>query len=233
MALPQTLRFDNLLSAAKAYLTPDVVRNASLMTGESETATRQAMHGGVASMFAGLTHMASTSEGASTLGNLTREPDFGKLLNNIPSSFSGGSETSNLMNSGEGLLGKIFGDRTSGVTDALARTSGISSSSSGKLMSMLAPLAIGVLGRHAAARGLSATGIANSLMEQKDEFAAAAPGVLSKVLGERGPAPVGIHVAPDTDVYRREIPVGTVRTPERPAGTRWLLCSSSALRCWD
>ena len=83
MALPQTIRFDNLLSAAKAYLTPDVVRNASTMTGESETATRQAMQGGVASMFAGLTNMASSSEGASTLGSLIREPSVGKLLNNV------------------------------------------------------------------------------------------------------------------------------------------------------
>ena len=126
MALPQTIRFDNLLSAAKAYLTPDVVRNASTMTGESETATRKAMHGGVASMFAGLTNLASTSEGASTVGNLIREPFVGKFLNNVSSSFSGGSETSSLINSGQGLLGKIFGDRSSGVADAVARSSGIS-----------------------------------------------------------------------------------------------------------
>jgi hypothetical protein len=114
VALPQTIRFDNLLSAAKAHLTPDVVRNASVMTGESETATRQAMHGGVASVFAGLTNMASTAGGASALGNLSREPTFGKLLNNVPSAFSGGSETSSLMDSGQNLLGKIFGDPRAG-----------------------------------------------------------------------------------------------------------------------
>ena len=119
MALPQTIRFDNLLSAAKAYLTPDVVRNASTMTGESETATRQAMQGGVASMFAGLTNLASSSEGVSTLGNLIREPFVGKFMNNVSSSFSGGSDTSSLINSGQSLLGKIFGDRTSGVADAV------------------------------------------------------------------------------------------------------------------
>jgi outer membrane protein OmpA-like peptidoglycan-associated protein len=223
VALPQTIRFDNLLSAAKAYLTPDVVRNASTATGESETATRQAMQGGVASMFAGLTNMASTSEGTSTLGNLIREPFVGKFMNSFSSSFSGGSDTSGLINSGQSLLGKVFGDRTSGVADVVARSSGVSSSSSGKLMAMLAPLAIGVLGKHAAARGLSGTGLANSLIEQRDEFAAAAPAGLSKLLGDRAPAPVGIHVAPDTEAYRYEAPtpVGTVRTPDRPAGIRW------------
>jgi len=223
VALPQTIRFDNLLSAAKAYLTPDVVRNASTMTGESETATRQAMQGGVASMFAGLTNMASSSEGVSTLGNLIREPFVGKALNNVSSSFSGGSETSSLMNSGQSLLGKIFGDRTSGVTDAIARSSGVSSSSSGKLMAMIAPLAIGVLGKHAAARGLSGPGLANSLIEQRDEFAAAAPEGVSRLLGERAPAPVGIHVAADSDPYKYETraPAPVVRTPERPSGIRW------------
>jgi len=222
VALPQTFRFDNLLSAAKAYLTPDVVRNASAMTGESETATRQAMHGGVASVFSGLTNMASTSEGAYHLSNLSREPAFGNLLNNMPSSFGGGSETSNLINSGQSLLGRIFGDRTSGVAETVARSSGISSASSGKLMGLLAPLALGVLGKHAAARGLNSTGLASSLMEQKEEFAAAAPGGLSKLLGERPSAPSGIHVAPDTGVYRGNAPEDAVRTPERPAGMKWL-----------
>ena len=224
MALPQTIRFDNLLSAAKAYLTPDVVRNASAMTGESEPATRQAMHGGLASVFSGLTNMASTSEGTSTLGNLIREPGLGKVLNNFSSSFSGGSDTNTLINAGQGLLGRIFGDRTSGVADAMARSSGISSSSSGKLMAMLAPLAIGVLGKHAAARGLSGSGLANSLIEQRGDFAAAAPAGLSKLLGDRAPTPVGIHVAPDTETYRSEeryeAPVATTRTPDRPSGTR-------------
>jgi OmpA-OmpF porin, OOP family len=235
VALPQTVRFDSLLSAAKAYLTPDVVRNASVMTGEPEAATRQAMQGGVASVFAGLTNMVSTSEGASTLGNLVRKPDFGKLLNNISSSFSGGSETSSLMDSGHNLLGKIFGDHTSGVTDLLASFSGISSSSSGKLMAMLAPLALGVLGKHAAARGLNATGLANSLIGQKDEFAAAAPAGLSTLLSEHAPRPVGIHVAPDTDVYKYEPPVAAERIPERPSGMRWwplLLVALALLLFW-
>jgi OmpA-OmpF porin, OOP family len=235
VALPQTIRFDSLLSATKAYLTPDVVRNASVMTGESEAATRQAMQSGVASVFAGPTNMVSTSEGASTLGNLIRKPAFGKLLNNVSSSFSGGSETSGLMDSGYNLLGKIFGDRTSSVANILAGSSGISSSSSGRLMAMLAPLAIGVLGKHAAARGLTATGVANSLIGQRGEFAAAAPPGLSKLLGDRTPRPVGIHVAPDTDVYRYEVPVATAQTPERPAGMRWwplLLIGLALLLFW-
>lgn len=223
MALPQTTRFDNLLSATKTYLTPGVVRNASIAIGESEAATGHAMHSGIASVFAGLTNMASTSGGASSLGNLTREPAYSKLLNNVPSSFSGGSETSSLINSGQKLLGTIFGGRTSGVADAVAHSSGISSSSSGKLMAMVAPLAIGVLGKHAAARGLNTTGLANSLIGQSDEFAEAAPSGLSKLLAERAPTPAGIHVAPDPDLYRDQAPAATatVRTPERPTGRRW------------
>lgn len=233
MALPNTIRFDNLLSAAKGYLTPDVVRKASVMTGESETATRQAMHGGVASVFSGLANMASTSEGVSTVSNLTREPSYGNVLNNFSSAFGGGVETNSMMRSGQGLLGKIFGDRGGGVTDALARASGVSSSSSGKIMSMVAPMAIGVLGKHAAARGLSHTGLANSLMEQRQEFAAAAPAGISNLFSrESAPSPVGIHVAPDTDIYtddpatraRYEAPGAraTYREPEAPSGRRWL-----------
>lgn len=229
MALPNTLRFDNLLSAAKGYLTPDVVRNASVMTGESEAATRQAMHGGVASVFSGLANVASTSEGASTVASLAREPAYGNVLNNISSVFRGGNETNSLMKSGQGLVGKIFGDRSNNVSDALARSSGVSSSSSTKIMSMVAPMAIGVLGKHVAARGLNPSGLATSLMEQRQEFAAASPEGVSRLFsGERAPTPVGIHVAPDTDVYTYDTPQARtvsrepVRDMERPSGRRWL-----------
>jgi Bacterial protein of unknown function (DUF937) len=235
VAFPQTIRFDSLLSATKAYLTPDVVRYASVMTGESEAGTREALQGGVASVFAGLTNMVSTSEGVSTLGDLIRKPAFGKLLNNVASSFSGGSETGSLMDSGYNLLGTIFGDRTSAVAEILAGFSGISSSSSERLLAMLAPLAIGVLGKHAAARGLNATGVANTLIGQRGEFAGASPAGLSKLLGHWAPRPVGIHVAPDTDVYRYEAPVATARVPERPAGMRWwpvLLIGLALLLFW-
>ncbi len=221
MALPQNIRFDNLLSSVKGYLTPDVVRRTSSMIGESESATRQAMHGGVSSVFAGLANLASSPEGASTLGSLSREPSFGSILNNISSVFSGGSATSSMMSAGQGLLGKIFGDRSNQVADVVARSSGVSSSSAGKIMSLLAPLTMGVLGRQALARGLSNTGLANMLIEQKDEIAAAAPAGLSSILGfKQAPSPVGIHVAPDTAVYRA--PAAT-REPGRPAaGARWL-----------
>ena len=242
MALPNTLRFDNLLSAAKGYLTPDVVRKASAMTGESEAATRQAMYGGVASVFSGLANTASTSDGVSNVANLTRDPSYGNVLNNFSSAFGGGVETNSMMRSGQGLLGKIFGDRSGGVTDAVARASGVSSSSSGKIMSMIAPMAIGVLGKHAAARGLNSTGLANSLMEQRQEFAAAAPaGISNLVGGEQSPTLAGIPVAPDTDVYtydtsnprthetpnartNYEAPAArtTLRAAEGPSGRRWL-----------
>jgi OmpA-OmpF porin, OOP family len=235
VALPQTIRFDSLLSATKSYLTPEVVRNASVMTGESEAATLEAMQGGVASVFVGLANMVSTSEGAATLGNLIRKPTFGKLLNNVSSSFSGGSGTSSLIDSGYNLLRGIFGDRTSTVADLLAGFSGISSAASGRLMAMLAPLAIGVLGKHAAAGGLKTAEVANALIGQRDEFAAAAPAGLSKLLGDRPPRPTGIHLAPDTGAYRYEAPVATARTPERPTGMRWwplLLIGLALLLFW-
>jgi len=224
VALPQNIRFDNLLSSVKGYLTPDVVRSTSSMVGESESATRQAMHGGVSSVFAGLTNLASTPDGASTLGNLSREPAFGSILNNISSVFSGGSATSSMMSAGQGLLGKIFGDRSNQVADAVARSSGVSSSSAGKIMSLLAPLTMGVLGKQVLAGGLSNTGLASMLIQQKDEIAAAAPSGLGQVLGSgKGPIPVAPRVSPSAEVHAPERARTEVREQERPAaGSRWL-----------
>jgi OmpA-OmpF porin, OOP family len=190
MAVSQFLRPGSLMDAVKGYLTPDVVRSASSLVGESEPATRQTLNGAVPSILSGLTNMVSTRDGAGNLAGLIRDGGFGSAVDNVSSLFSGGSATSGMLNAGSQLLGKIFGNKSSSVSDLLARSGGVSSSSATSLLSLAAPLVMGVLGKRAAAQGLDASGMANSLLSERGEIAAAAPAGLSQLLGTAGPSVV-------------------------------------------
>ena len=182
MAASQFLRPGSLMEAVKECLTPDVVRNASSLVGESESSTRQTLNSAVPSVLSGLTSMVSSPGGISNFGGLIREGGFASAVDNVGSLFSGGSTTSGMLGAGQQLLGRIFPGKASSVSDLVARSGGVSSSSATSLLSLAAPLVMGVLGKRAAAQGLDSSGLANTLLNEKSDIAAAAPSGLSQLL---------------------------------------------------
>ncbi|HKD44391.1 MAG TPA: OmpA family protein [Candidatus Angelobacter sp.] len=182
MAVSQFLRPGSLLDAATGCLTPEVVHSASTLVGEPEASTRQTLNRAVPSVMNGLTNLVSSPNGANTLAGLIRDGGFGAAADNPQSLFSGGAATNNMLTTGSQLLGTIFGGRGAAVGDLLARSGGVSPASANKLLSLTAPLVLGVLGKKAAAQGLNSSGLANALLSEKSDIAAAAPAGLSKLL---------------------------------------------------
>lgn len=232
MAVSQFLRPGGLLDTVKGFLTPDVVRSASSLVGEPESATRQTLTGAVPSVLCGLTNMASSPNGASNLGSLIRDGGYNSVADNVRSLFSGGAATSSMFSAGPQLLGTIFGGRGGAVADALGQFGGVGSGSSTKLSSLAAPLVLSVLGKRAAAQNLNASGLTNSLLGESSEIAAAVPPGVSKILSGAGPT----VVPPRSNVERTEEPVHLERVhaetpvasePARPM--RWLPILIAAL----
>jgi outer membrane protein OmpA-like peptidoglycan-associated protein len=112
--------------------------------------------------------------------------------------FGGGSATTNMLATGQQLLGTIFGSRSSSMADALGRSGGVSSSSAAKLLSLAAPLVMGVLAKRATAQGLNASGLASTLLGEKADIAEALPAGVSQLMS--GPSVVPSRAA-------REIPL--------------------------
>src|SRR5215468_2732875 len=110
MAVSEYLRPGSLMDAVKGYLTPDLVRNASTLVGESESSTRQTLNGAVPSVLSGLTSMVSTREGAGTFAGMMRDSSYGQVVDNASTLFSGGRSTDSVLSSGTSLVGKIFGN---------------------------------------------------------------------------------------------------------------------------
>ena len=221
MAVSQFLRPGSLMDAIKGYLTPDVVHSASTLVGESESSTRQTLNAAVPTVLSGLTSIASTPTGASSLATLIRDGGFGSAVDNVSSLFSGGTATSGMLSVGSQLLSKIFGGRSSAVADLLARSGGVSSASATSLLSLVAPLVMGVLGKRASAQGLDASGLANSLLAERSDIAAAAPAGLSQLL-TAGPSVVTRGAETGTRYAPTASDVRTYAEARRTGLGRWL-----------
>src|SRR5215472_926229 len=194
MAVSQYLRPGSLLESVQSHLTPGVIKSASSLVGESESSTRQTMNGAVAGVLSGVTNMASSREGATHLTSMIGEGGFSSAVDNIGSFMGGGSATTGMLSTGQQLLGKIFGGKTSAVAESVGRFGGVRASSATKLMSMAAPLVLGVLGKRAAAQKLDSSGLANLLLSEKSDIAEAAPAGLSQLLST---GPTVVSARPD------------------------------------
>jgi OmpA-OmpF porin, OOP family len=212
MAVSQFLRPGGLMEAVRGYLTPDVLRGASSFTGESEVSTGKALSGVVPTLLGGITNMASSEHGANSLMGLVHEGGYTTALDN-PSSFFGGGTTQKMMGAGQQLVGSIFGNKSSSISNEVARTSGVKPSSATSLMSLAAPLVMGVIGKHVATHGLDAAGLSSLLSSQKSEFASAMPSGLSKLVEGTGPVEVPKPVS--TEPYRTTTPTETYKEPVR------------------
>jgi OmpA-OmpF porin, OOP family len=247
MAASQFLRPGGLLDTMKGFLTPDIVRSASSVIGESESGTRQTLTGAVPGVLYGLTNLASSPSGASNVANMIRDGSYNSVADNVRSLFSGGAATSSMFNAGPQLLGTIFGGRGGAVADALGKFGGVSSASATKLLSLVAPLALSALGKRASAQNLNASGLVDSLLSEKSEIASAVPPGISQVISGPGPTIVppraeteGVAgrtiVPPRTEPEQRAEPIHLERVQaETPTGTeqrrptRWLPILLAAL----
>jgi len=153
------------------------------MIGESEPSTYKALQVATPTVLSGIANMASSSEGANHLANMIREGGYGGLSENPVSLFRGGSTTNYVASAGQRQLGNIFGGNTSSVTELVAKSGGVSASSASKLMSLITPLTLGVLGKRIATEPSGSSGLTELLSRQRDEISAAAPSGLSRILG--------------------------------------------------
>ena len=174
----------NLLDLAKGYLGNAVMSKASQFLGESEANTQKGMDHILPSLLGGLMSKGSTQSGLnSIMGMLDSQDANGGILNDVAGLFSGGENSNSIMNMGSGIVSSLLGNKAGGIIDMITSASGMKRSSSSNLLSMAAPILMGILGKQRRQGGLDASGLASLLMGQKDHLKAAAPAGLSSLLG--------------------------------------------------
>jgi hypothetical protein len=87
---------------------------------------------------------------------------------------------------GRGILRHLLGSRRYTVEQGLSRLTGLAASKAGHLLTLLAPLVMGALGRSKRERGLSQRGLATVLTVEQAQLEQSVPRVMSRLRGILG-----------------------------------------------
>lgn len=210
----------NLLQLIQSQLGSTVVGQLSGLLGESESATRGSLSAAVPALLGGLVKQGSTRSGATSLYSTLAEIDTSGLDDIVGNLGSGGFQQ--MRQQGSGLLEGLFGGGLARVTDILTGSSGLSRGGTSSLLSVLAPIVMGFVGRQVSRGGLDVGGLTDLLAGQREHLRGALPGGLDEVLG-----------LDEGDSIRRATERATMRVrPERSALRRFLPLAIGLVVAW-
>ncbi len=178
----------NLMDVLQGQLSDDMVAQMSDHIGAEPQQTAQAANGIFATLLGGLANNASSEGGLSALGSALDRNHDGSMLDDVMSMvggmLSGSGQTSSATN-GVGMLGHILGNNQEPAAAQIGESSGLSMSQVMKLMPILAPIVMNVLGKAKSQGGLNLGDLAGVLMGSANQTQqqSGMGGLLGSVLG--------------------------------------------------
>ena len=177
----------SIVDSLMGMLGPQVIGPVASQLGESTETVQRGLQTGSAAMLAGLAAKVGQPGFMGQIFSLITNPAntsgaLSGLTSNLGSLASG--VTSSPMGSlGSQFLSSIFGSNLSSVNDTIGRSTGLASSKVGSLLSMAAPLLLGVLGQHVRQNNLSAADLGNTLKAEAPSLQRFLPAGLGSLLG--------------------------------------------------
>jgi len=144
----------SILDTIQQQLGPDTIQQMSAALGADPSATSSAVSMALPALLGGLSHNASTPQGAAALDQALGDHD-GSILDSLGGGLGG------LLGGGGGIggaiLGHIFGGKRGAVEQGVGHASGLNAAQVAQLLAMLAPIVMGALGRMKRERGIDAS----------------------------------------------------------------------------
>jgi outer membrane protein OmpA-like peptidoglycan-associated protein len=179
----------NLMDAIRPMLSGGVMDAIGKLVGASPESAGKVLQTAVPASITGLSGYASTGDGAQNLLNRFKNNDYPSLdADSIGKVLSDPQASSQLLQSSEGVLGKLFGGRLNGITEALSAFTGSGGSVSSKLLGLAMPMVLGAVGKHAIGNQLDGKGLSGFLGEQSNLVSSFLPGPLKSLLGQAAPS---------------------------------------------
>lgn len=203
----------DLMELAKTALGSNALKMIAGKLGESEKNTSSAVELAGSTILGSLIKKASTPSGANALLRDVKGFDAG-MLGNLTEMFTGkadGDNSSAWNQLGSDLIGNLLGEKQSGLIKTIGRLAGIGEGSSKSLLTMLAPLFMGLIAKQFRSGNLSLEGLVDLIMGQKATVAQSLPPQLSQELGVASLLDQGSDV-----VHRAQAPAKPPVDPVRP-----------------
>lgn len=213
----------NIVDLVKNYVSQDLVSKASSFLGESEGGVSKAVSGLVPSLLGGFLSKTERSEAdAQEVLDAAKDANNTGLLGNLGSLFG----NADILSRGTGFFSNLFGGKSNTIIDTIANFAGIKTSSSSSLISMLTPLILGLLGKHASDNNLNANGFSSFMRNQKSNIQSALPSGLGSITSLLGLSGLG-SAARETVDDVKETTTSTYNyvedKAEKSGGMKWLL----------
>lgn len=181
----------NLMEILQGQLSDDMLGQLSQQIGADKEQTATAANGIFATLLGGLANNATSESGLASLASALDRDHDGSILDDLMGMVGGMAQdnapAASAVN-GAGILGHILGDRQETAAQQISQSSGLNVGQIMKLMPILAPIVMGVLGRAKNSGSLDLGGLANILMgsaqhAQQGGFGDLLGSVLGGVLG--------------------------------------------------
>jgi hypothetical protein len=181
----------NLMDVLQGQLSDDMIGQLSQHIGAEPQQTASAAQGIFATLLGGLANNANSESGLSSLMSALDRDHDGSVLDDLMGMVGGmatGGAASQGATNGLGILGHILGGQQESAAAQIGQSSGLNMSQVMKLMPILAPIVMGVLGRAKNQGNMGIGDLASILMggaqqAQQGGFGDLLSGVLGQVLG--------------------------------------------------
>ena len=146
--------------------------------GGNEGQVKNGVMAALPAMLTALSKNTGTEKGAQELNNALEKKHDGSILDNLSGYLSNPD-----LKDGAGILNHLFGNQTSNVANAVSQSSGLDTNGSMKMLQMLAPVLMGMLGQQKKQNNLDAKGLGNltSMLASNFGSEAGASGIMEAV----------------------------------------------------
>ena len=166
----------------KDAVSQQVMNKIGSMVGLDQSKSASAFETAAGSILGGLMNKASTPSGAEAVFGAVQKQDTG-VLDKLGDLLGGGAATDNFQKQGGSILDSVFGSGNQAAQKAVGSSLGLGSGMVGKLMSMAAPILMGVIGNYVKSKALNAVGLGSLLGQQKSYLGGLLPSGLTSNLG--------------------------------------------------
>jgi hypothetical protein len=157
------------------------LNQVSQTLGTDESAAARAVGAALPMILGALAKNAQSDDGAAALSRALNRDHDGSALDNVAGTLSGYQT-----GPGAGILKHVFGERRGAVEQGLAKSTGIDPAKAGALLTMLAPLVMGALGKAQRTDALDPGGLAAMLGQERQRIPGGSSNPLLRLLDTDG-----------------------------------------------